>query len=147
MTCMNGKFPRTLDAKNRLIIPSKLRDDLGSKIVLAASFDNCIDDYSAEEWAIFTEKLDRLPDSKKEYRALKMYFHSNATDFELDSQGRITIPQEQMEMGNLGKEVIVIGLGKKAQIWNAETYRETHPSLEQQRDDVVKIAEDLDIDI
>ena len=52
-----------------------------------------------------------------------------------------------MEMGNLGKEVIVIGLGKKAQIWNAETYRETHPSLEQQRDDVVKIAEDLDIDI
>ncbi len=144
---MNGKFQRSLDTKCRLIIPSKLRDSLGSKIVLAASFDKCIDVYSAEEWSKFTEKLDKLPNTKESYRAIKQYFHSNANDFELDSQGRVTIPQELMEMCGLDKDVTVVGLGNKAQIWSTEVYLETYPPFEQFREKVIESVEELDIDL
>ena len=116
---MTGQYAHNIDAKGRLFIPARLREELGQTFHVTVGMDHCLSIYSDESWAAFTDKVRSLPYSKA--KALRPLF-ANAIDCEPDGQGRILIPAKLREYANLQKEVVVIGSFDRAEIWNAERW-------------------------
>lgn len=121
MSGLYGSYNHSIDAKGRLFIPAKLREDLGETFYVAMGADGCLSIYSEESWARFTEKFESLPYSKA--KALRPLF-ANAAKCEPDAQGRILIPQKLRTYAALVKDVTVIGVSKRAEIWSAERWAE-----------------------
>ena len=116
---MTGSYEHNIDAKGRLAIPSKLRDELGSTFYLAMGVDACLAVYPQSTWDRFTEKFASLPMSQsKKMRSL----FANAARCELDSQGRIVIPQKLKKYAGIEKDVVIIGVHDRAEIWAAEKW-------------------------
>ena len=138
---MKGTYEHNVDAKGRLFIPTKLRDELGDNFVMTKGLDGCLSLYSQKNWAIIEEKIAALPSSKA--RSLQRYFFSNAMDCEPDSQGRVVIPQVLREFAGITKAVVVIGIVDKAEIWDAEKWRQYNESIDEE--DVLKSMEELGI--
>ena len=116
---MTGTYEHNIDAKGRLAIPSKLRDELGSTFYLAMGVDACLAVYPQSTWDRFTEKFASLPMSQsKKMRSLL----ANAAWCELDSQGRIVIPQKLKKYAGIEKDVVIIGVHDRAEIWAAEKW-------------------------
>lgn len=113
-----GEYQHTIDPKGRVIVPSKFRDDLGEKFILTKGLDNCLFGYSMEEWANFVAKLKTLPMADREARAFMRFFFAGAAECELDKQGRILIPQTLREHASLEKEVCIIGMASRIEIWD-----------------------------
>lgn len=116
---VTGQYAHNIDAKGRLFIPARLREELGQTFHVTVGMDHCLSIYSAESWAAFTDKVRSLPYSKA--KALRPLF-ANAVDCEPDGQGRILIPAKLREYADLQKEVVVIGSFDRAEIWNAERW-------------------------
>ena len=113
---MTGEYRHGIDAKGRLFVPAKLREDLGTVFYLTIAPDNCLSAYSSESWDAFLEKFKTLPQTKKQkIRALFAF----AAKCELDSQGRIVVPQKLRDYARLTKDVSIIGVGDHAEIWDA----------------------------
>lgn len=119
---MKGQFNHNIDAKGRLIVPSKLRDQLGGSFVVTKGLDDCLYAYPEDEWEKFSDKLNSLPIANKNARQFKRFFQAGATDCEIDSQGRILLPQILREFAGINKEVVIIGNGEKAEIWSKERW-------------------------
>ncbi len=117
-----GEYRHNLDVKGRVSVPSKFRDDLGQSFVITKGLDSCLFVYSKNEWQIFEEKLNTLPITNQEARAFKRFFFSGATECEVDKQGRVNIPQNLREYANLQKDVVIVGLSNRAEIWNNENW-------------------------
>ena len=116
---MTGTYEHSIDAKGRLFIPAKLREELGVTFYLAMGVDECLAIYPQETWNRFTEKFASLPMSQsKKMRSL----FANAARCELDSQGRIVIPQKLRKYAGLEKDAVIIGVNDRAEIWSAETW-------------------------
>ena len=116
---MTGIYQHSLDAKGRLSIPSRLRDELGSKFYVTLSIQKCLSAYSLANWAKFEEKFDTLSrEDKAKMRPLFAY----ASDCELDSQGRILIPQTLREKGGLKKNITIVGAGDCAEFWDSDVW-------------------------
>ena len=125
---MTGQYAHNIDAKGRLFIPARLREELGQSFHVTIGMDHCLSIYSNESWDAFMEKLRELPYSKA--KALRV-LSANAVDCEPDAQGRILIPAKLREYADLQKEVVVIGSFDRAEIWNAERWaREEAMALE-----------------
>ena len=116
---MTGTYEHNIDAKGRLAIPSKLRDELGSVFYLAMGVDACLAIYPQSTWNRFTEKFASLPMSQS--RKMRSLF-ANAARCELDSQGRIVIPQKLKKYAGIEKDVVIIGVHDRAEIWAAEKW-------------------------
>ena len=116
---MTGTYDHSLDAKGRLFIPAKLREELGVTFYLAMGVDECLAIYPQETWNRFTEKFASLPMSQS--AAMRPLF-ANASKCELDSQGRIVIPQKLRKYAGLEKDAVIIGVNDRAEIWSAETW-------------------------
>ena len=108
---MTGQYAHNIDAKGRLFIPARLREELGQTFHVTVGLDHCLSIYSDESWATFTDKVRALPYSK-----------AKALHCEPDAQGRILIPTKLREYAGLQKEVVVIGSFDRAEIWNAERW-------------------------
>ena len=117
-----GEYNHGLDAKNRMIIPSKLREELGNKFILTKGLDGCLYAYPLNEWKILEEKLKSLPLTNKDARAFVRFFFSGATECELDKQGRILIPANLREHSKLDKEAVIIGVSTRVEIWSKEEW-------------------------
>ena len=115
---MTGTYEHSIDAKGRLFIPAKLREELGVTFYLAMGVDECLAIYPQETWNRFTEKFASLPMSQS--AAMRPLF-ANASKCELDSQGRIVIPQKLRKYAGLEKDAVIIGVNDRAEIWSAET--------------------------
>ena len=116
---MTGTYEHSIDAKGRLFIPAKLREELGVTFYLAMGVDECLAIYPQETWNRFTEKFASLPMSQS--AAMRPLF-ANASKCELDSQGRIVIPQKPRKYAGLEKDAVIIGVNDRAEIWSAETW-------------------------
>jgi len=116
MTFM-GEFDHTVDEKGRLIMPAKFRDGLGEKFVVTKGLDNCLFVYPQSEWANLEAKLKALPLTNTNARAFVRFMFSGATDCELDKQGRILLPPNLREHAKLERDVIVIGVSNRVEIW------------------------------
>ena len=126
-----GEFEHSLDAKGRLIMPAKLREAIGDKFVVTKGLDGCLFAFSIEEWSNFEEKLKSLSD--RNARNFVRFFLSGATECEIDKQGRFLIPTNLRETASLQKEVVIIGVGTRIEIWNKEkwnSYNDENISVE-----------------
>ena len=123
-----GEYQHALDAKNRMIIPSKLRDNLGNKFVITKGLDGCLYIYPLKEWEVLEEKLKKLPLTNKDARAFVRFFFSGACEIELDKQGRGLIPQNLREYAKIEKEIISIGVLTRIEVWSKEKWQEYNES-------------------
>lgn len=116
---MTGQYAHTIDAKGRLFIPAKLRQELGDIFHVTVGQDHCLSVYSDESWAAFMDKLKGM--SYNEVKRLRGLFAYGA-DCEPDGQGRILLPAKLREYADLEKDVVIIGSFDRVEIWNAERW-------------------------
>ncbi len=136
-----GKYTNTLDTKGRVIIPAAFRYDLSEKFILAKGIEKCLNIYPEEEWLNLVERLKKaMPSSKKENRKAIRFFSSNATECEVDKQGRILIPQKLREYASLDRELLFVGGLNKVEIWNPEQYEDS------EAEEIAGILEEMDIE-
>ena len=117
-----GEFEHSLDTKGRLIMPAKLREDIGENFVVTKGLDGCLFAFSITEWNNFEEKLKSLPLSNRNSREFTRFFLSGATECEIDKQGRFLIPSNLRQAADLDKEAVIIGVGTRIEIWNKEKW-------------------------
>jgi len=119
-----GEYLHSLDAKGRMIVPAKFREGLGEKFILTKGLDECLFAYSLEEWSNLEQKLKTLPFTDKDVRAFVRFFFAGANECELDKQGRILIPQNLRDYAKLEKELYVIGVSTRVEIWDKNKWEE-----------------------
>ena len=117
-----GEYEHSLDAKGRLIMPSKLREDIGEKFIITKGLDGCLFGFSKQEWTNFEEKLKTLPLTNKNARDFVRFFLSGATECEIDKQGRFLIVANLRQYASMEKEVVIIGVGTRIEIWNKQKW-------------------------
>ena len=132
-----GKFTHNLDAKNRLFIPAKHRDQLGETFVITRNIDKCLSVFSMEEWEKYTDKLEQLPTTQA--REIARFIYSNAADVQPDSQGRVLIPAELLAYAGIAKGAVVVGCGRHAEIWAEAGYAKL-----KEEEDVTLMLEELE---
>ncbi len=118
-----GEYEHSLDAKGRLIMPSKLRIDIGESFIITKGLDGCLFVFSQNEWNNFETKLKTLPLSDKNARNFVRFFLSGATECEIDKQGRFLIPANLREVAKLDKDVMIVGVGTRLEIWNKDIWQ------------------------
>ncbi len=117
-----GEHLHSLDSKGRMIIPAGFRDMLGKKFVATRGLDRCIFVYPRDEWHILEDKLKSLPLTKKDARAFVRFFFSGACECDFDRQGRISLPSNLREYAELEKEVVVIGVSNRLELWSKKSW-------------------------
>lgn len=115
-----GKYNHTVDAKNRIFIPVKIKEKLGSSFIITYNVDKCLSLYSEKEWEAYTARFNELP--KTQTRNIIRFIFSNASEVVPDSQGRVILSQEFMDYAQIGKNAVIIGVNDHAEIWSEENY-------------------------
>lgn len=118
-----GEYEHSIDAKGRLIMPAKIREDLGEKFIITKGLDGCLFGFSQTEWNNFEEKLKTLPLTNKNARDFVRFFLSGAVEAEVDKQGRFLIPVNLRGYATLEKEAVITGVGTRIEIWNKEKWK------------------------
>ncbi len=113
-----GEYNHTVDAKGRVIMPSKFREDLGTNFIVTKGFDSSLFVFSKSEWNSFEEKVRSLPLTNPNARSFSRFFLAGATECELDKQGRINIPQNLLDYAAITKDVVIIGVSSRVEIWD-----------------------------
>ena len=117
-----GEYEHNLDTKGRVTMPAKLREDIGECFIVTKGLDGCLFAYSQTEWTNFEDKLKSLPLTNKNARDFVRFFLSGAIECEIDKQGRFLIPSNLRTYAKLEKEVIIIGVGTRIEIWDKEEW-------------------------
>ena len=140
-----GEYIHSLDSKGRLIMPAKLREDMGEKFIITTGLDGCLFGFSMPEWKQFEDKLKTLPITNKNARNFVRFFLSGATECELDKQGRFLIVGKLRENAKLEKDVTIIGTGTRIEIWNKEKWQEHISEENLSIEDIEQNMEELGI--
>ena len=114
-----GEYNHTLDPKNRIIVPAKIREELGESFIISVGMDGCLYLAKTEDWRAFAQRLEELPFTA-ETRKIQRYFMRNSSECEPDKQGRILIPQNLKELAGLEKDIVMLGSGNKVELWSKE---------------------------
>ncbi len=122
-----GRHEHSVDVKGRVFVPVKYRDKLGSEFMAAAVLDHCISLYPRDEWEKLMQGIYDQPVAKA--RHMQRTLSSKALEVELDSHGRILLPKHLMEYAFLEKDVIIIGAGNHAEIWNPDRLAEEESAM------------------
>ncbi len=140
-----GEYSYTIDHKKRLSIPSKFRKSLGKKAIITRGLDNCLVVYPISEWQKLTKKLENLPSGKIDARGFSRIILSGAVDVNFDKLGRILIPDYLKKYAGLKKDIVVIGLSNKIEVWDAGMWKEYRERTEKGIGDMVSRLEELGI--
>lgn len=140
-----GEYEHSIDAKGRLIMPAKLKEDIGEKFVITKGLDGCLFVYSQKEWQVFEEKLRTFPLTNKDARALIRFFLAGATECEIDKQGRFLISSNLREFAALEKEVVIIGVLNKIEIWSKDKWQRYSETENMEADEIAEKMSNLGI--
>lgn len=140
-----GEYNHTIDPKGRLIIPSKFREELGDEFVVTKGLDGCLFVYPNKEWSTFEEKLRSLPLTNKNARQFSRFFLAGAASCELDKQGRILLPSVLREFAALEKDVVLVGVLSRIEIWSKAKWEESN--VYDDMDEIAEHMEDLGLSI
>lgn len=138
-----GEYEHSLDIKGRLIMPAKLRETIGEKFIVTKGLDGCLFAFSLVEWANFEQKLRTLPISNKDARAFSRFFFAGAIECEIDKQGRFLISSNLREFAHLDKDIIIVGMDSRIEIWSKERWQECDSDIS--ADDIAEKMEMLGI--
>lgn len=126
MTFFTSEYESKLDAKGRLVLPARVKAQLpeggGSELVLRRGFEQCLILYPMVEFKKVFSKISGLSEFNEEYRKLQRNFFSGTATVELDNNGRFLIPKNMLSYANLEKDVILVGMGNKVEVWNPGIY-------------------------
>lgn len=117
-----GEYHHNVDEKNRLVIPSKFREEIGNEFIITRGLDKCLFVYSKLEWDKIVKKLSELPFTKKDARNFVRFFLSGAAVCELDRSGRVCITSPLIEYADIIKECVIIGANDRVEIWAKESW-------------------------
>ena len=132
-----GEYSHSVDAKGRIIMPAKFREILGDEFVVTKGLDGCLFVYPNEEWQNIENKFREIPLTTKDARKFSRFFFAGAADCEVDKQGRVLIPAVLREFAGLSKEVVLVGVLNRIEIWSKERW------LDNEYDDMDEIAEHM----
>ena len=135
-----GEYHHNIDEKNRLIIPSKFRFDLGEKFVITRGLEKCLFVYSLTEWESIVNKLKTLPFTKKDSRDFTRFFLSGATECVLDKSGRVSIASPLVKYAGLTNTCVIIGANDRLEIWDETSWNNF---FESNQENSANIAENL----
>ena len=133
-----GEYSHTIDAKGRLIVPSKFRELLGNEFVVTKGLDGCLFVYPNQEWNSIEEKFRNIPLTTKDARKFSRFFFAGAAVCEMDKQGRILLPQVLREFADLQKDIVLVGVLSRIEIWSRERWQDANTY-----DDMDEIAEHM----
>jgi len=117
-----GYHKRTIDSKGRIILPREFRQQFSTGLVVTRGLDNCLFFYPLDEWQKLVSRIEEMPAGSEATRRFSRLFFSNASHLMPDGQGRILVPPHLREMAGLSKEVVMVGLSNKAEVWNPEQW-------------------------
>lgn len=140
-----SEYNHTVDTKGRLIVPSKFRDQLGDEFVVTKGMDGCLFVYANEDWNAFEQKLTSLPLINKEARKFARFFLAGAAQVEVDKQGRILLPSNLRDFAGLEKDVVLVGVGSRIEIWSRENWESM--DADSNMDDIAATMESLGLTI
>ena len=135
-----GEYAHNIDKKGRIIIPAKLREELGDHVIITRGLNGCLAVFTKEQWETIYEQLMKLPSTKKDARMFVRMMTSKAAECEIDAQGRVLIPSPLVKLAELVKECMVIGAANHVEIWSRERWE---PVDEEANDAFEDIAESL----
>ena len=138
-----GEYNHTVDAKGRLIVPSKFREQLGDEFVVTKGLDGCLFVYENTEWKILEEKLKKLPLTNANARKINRFFLAGAALCEVDKQGRILLPAVLREFAGIEKDAVMVGVGNRIEIWSKESWMSAN--VYDDMDDIAESMEGLGI--
>lgn len=131
-----GEFRHTVDAKKRLALPAKIRDNMSETMILVGSiFSSCIALYPLNEWEKFEKKLEALSETDGILARRKIY--SRLCEVTCDAHGRIVIPQNLYDYAHLQRDVVIIGVGSFAEIWDSELW--ANEQIEEDKPEIIDI--------
>ena len=133
-----GEYSHNVAAKGRLIVPAKFREQLGDEFVVTKGLDGCLFVYPQEEWQNIEEKFREVPLTTKDARKFSRFFFAGAASCEIDKQGRILIPSVLREFAELEKDVVLVGVLSRIEIWSRARWEESNSY-----DDMDEIAEHM----
>ena len=142
-----GEYNHTIDAKGRLIVPAKFREILGDNFIVTKGLDGCLFVYPNDEWTRIEEKLKSLPLTNKNARQFTRFFLAGAAACEVDKQGRILLPQVLREFASLEKDVVLVGVASRIEIWSRERWDESMNTYDGDMDEVAENMESLGFSI
>lgn len=140
-----GEYEHNLDAKGRLIIPAKFRDQIGDVVVLTRGMEGCIFGYSEEQWHKMESKLDQLPLTKRNARSFTRLFYSGAMESEFDKQGRVNLTNTLKKHAGLEKECVIVGVSDRIEIWDKARWEAFSDEANENYDEIAEDLEDIDL--
>ena len=141
-----GEYRHTVDPKGRLIVPSKFRELLGTEFVVTRGLDGCLFVYPMDSWTAYVDKLKKLPLTDKNARLFMRFLIAGANTCELDKQGRILLPPVLREYANLTKDVVLVGVLSRVEIWDKDRWQENTYD-EDEMDEIAEHMADLGFSI
>ena len=129
-----GEYTHIIDDKNRLSLPAKFRAEMGKKIVITPGLDSCLFIFTQKEWGKIQEKLSSSSLLQADNRSFNRFMFAGAVEAEVDSIGRILVPDFLRDRANLKNKVVVIGVSSRLEIWNEKTWSEYKKVVEKQAD-------------
>ncbi len=119
-----GEYEHTIDDKNRLTLPARFRAAMAGGVVLTRGLDACVEAYPADGWTQLVEsRLAGLNPLSREARVLERFYYTGAIEAQPDRQGRVMLPPPLIEHGQLGREVVVVGMRDRLEIWDRAAWR------------------------
>lgn len=140
-----GEYHHSLDDKKRLIIPSKLREDLGDYVIVTRGLEDCLFIYSQSAWNDIVNKLKTLPFTKKDARSFTRLFLSGATVCEFDKQGRITLKEPHTNYASLIKDCVIVGVNDRLEIWSKTNWDNYFSNNKESMSDVADHLFEVDL--
>jgi len=140
-----GEYVHTLDPKKRIAIPTRLRKDLGSAVVLTKGPDHCLFLFPQKTWEATTEKLSKLPIGQADTRNYVRFTMAGAMEQELDSLGRVLVPDNLKRYADLGSRVVIVGVFDRLEIWSESRWEELRKRTEENADHLAERLGELGV--
>lgn len=140
-----GEFQHSLDIKGRVAVPAKFRDNLSAGAIITRGLDNCLFLFTGEEWSKLADKLISLPLAQSNSRAFTRLMLAGAMNVDVDSQGRILIPDYLRKYAGLKKDVVITGLYNRVEIWDKEMWEKYKQKTESASDEIAEKLGELGI--
>lgn len=140
-----GEYKHTLDPKKRLSLPSKWRKELGSTLIVTRGLDNCLFVYPETEWQKITNKISELPLGSADTRSFNRFFLSGAVEVEVDTVGRILVPDFLKDFAKLDSKVVLAGVHDRVEIWDENRWTEYKTNFEMQADSLAEKLSEIGV--
>ena len=141
-----GTHQNNMDAKGRVSMPVRYREALGASFIVTIGFDKCLCVYSFEQWQVIERQVRRLSSTKKDMRDFSRYLFGGATEVEPDKQGRILLPAHLRAYAELDKEVTILGVNNRVEIWDRAKWDERNAQAAERFNEIGESIINFDVD-